>query len=115
MLLKDLKNYRSYLPIKQERNEIIYFINELIGNNWINMFWFNKFSQDFIVRYRFGNKNVVQIYLKNKSWYNIPLHLWFKFSPQNKNKLDQDCISFIHDEQLKLKMKNVKSNDFLTI
>ncbi|MBR4316185.1 MAG: hypothetical protein IKP65_04355 [Alphaproteobacteria bacterium] len=87
MQLKDLKKYRSYLPVKQERNEILFFINDLIGNGWINKFWFDKYGKDYVVRYRFGNKNITQIYLKNKKWYDIPVMIWIDLSLLNKNTL----------------------------
>lgn len=107
--LQDLKKYKSYLPIKSEKEEIIDWINNLIDNRWKNNLWLNKFTNLHIIRYRFGDKNVTQIYMKNKKWKEIPLPIWLIFTEMNLKSLNDDCWNWIKKERLNLGIKNKKS------
>jgi hypothetical protein len=81
---------------------------ELIGYEWKQTLWFDKYSKNYIVRYRFGNKNIAQIYLKDKSWKDLPLPLWIKFTSLQYDCLDSECWSWIQEEKQKLNIKNKK-------
>lgn len=110
MELKDIKNYRGYIPLIFEEQKIIYWLISLIGKEFFSSLWFNKFNDRFIVRYRFGNKNITQIYLKDKSWLNIPLPLWIKFSSLNLKELDNECWNWINNQKYILNINNKKIN-----
>lgn len=112
MQINDIKKYRSYLPIKAEKEETIKWMIQIIGAEWKNILWFNKFSNNYIVRYRFGNKNITQIYLKNKKWKQLPLSMWIKFTSQDLKCLDDDCWKWIHEERKSL---NIKQNKKTTV
>lgn len=110
MNLKDIKNYRGYIPLIFEEQKIINLLIFLTGKQFNNLLWFNKFNNRYIVRYRFGNKNIAQIYLKNKSWLDIPLPLWIKFSSLSLKELDNECWSWINNQKQLLNINNKKVN-----
>ena len=108
MNLKDIKNYKGYLPLISEEQQVINWISNLIGIEFKNKLWINKFNDRFVVRYRYGNKNIIQIYLKNKQWFTIPLPLWFLFSQMNLKDLNNECWLWIKQQQNKLSIKQKK-------
>lgn len=108
MNIKDIKNYRGYIPMIFEEQKIISFLLNLIGNDLHSYLWFNKFNDRYIIRYRFGNKNVAQIYLKNKSWLNVPLPIWINLSSLNKNQINNDSWNWINNQKLYFNINNKK-------
>lgn len=121
MKIEDIKKYRGYLPIKSEKEETIKWMIKLIGEQWGNILWLKKYGNNYIVRYRFGNKNVAQIYLKNKSWKEISINIWLKFTQLDSNCLDESCWQWIYNERKNLNIKSKKTtfikpiNDILQI
>lgn len=111
MELKDIKKYRGYMPVRMEREDTLYFINDLIGNNWIEKLWFSKFSHYHTVRYRFGNIQEAQIYMKDKSWFSIPIQIWLMLSQQDKNAINQDGWQWINQQKSQFPKKISKVID----
>ena len=108
MELKDIKKYRGYLPIKAEKEETVKWMINLIGDEWKKLLWFNKFGKNYVVRYRFGNKNVTQIYLKDKSWKEVPVDIWLKLTELNPESLDESCWKWINNQKQSLNIKQKK-------
>lgn len=106
--LKDIKKYRSFLPLEMEREDIIYWLSNLIDEKWEEKLWLNKFNNQHIVRYRFGDKNVVQLYLKDKTWMEIPIDMWLLFTSMDTKVLNEQCWNWIQKERNKTGIKNKK-------
>ena len=99
MLLKDIKRYRGYMPVRMEREDTLAWIGELVGGNWLDKLWLGKYSGYHEVRYRFGDVQEAQLYMKDKSWKGIPISMWLKFSELDRESLDEDCWRWVMDER----------------
>lgn len=99
MELKDIKKYRGYMPVRMEREDVLYWLGELIGKKWMDGLWKSKYSGYHEVRYRFGDVQEAQLYMKDKSWKSVPIECWLKFSEMDVNALDDDCWRWIMTER----------------
>ena len=113
MELRDIKRYKSYLPLRMQKQDILKYIGGHIGEGWLNHFWLDKFDGYYKIRYRFGDINEVQIYNKDKEWEGIPLKIWIKFSELSNQELDEQCWQYIYNQRelFKIKQKKIKFND----
>lgn len=107
--LKDIKKYKSFLPLEMQREDIIYWITDLIDEKWQKQLWLNKFNNQHIVRYRFGNKNIVQLYLKDKTWKEIPINIWLMFTSMDTKLLNKECWDWIKKERELIGVINKKA------
>jgi hypothetical protein len=71
--------------------------------------WLNKFNNQHIVRYRFGNKNIVQLYLKDKTWKEIPINIWLMFTSMDTKLLNKECWDWIKKERELIGVINKKA------
>lgn len=101
MKLDDIKKYRGYMPVRMEREDTIGWIGELIGGGWLNHLWLSKYSGYHEVRYRFGDIQEAQLYMKDKSWNGMPIEVWLKFSELDRSSLDEDCWKWIFSQRKK--------------
>ena len=99
MDLKDIKKYRGYMPVRMEREDVLYWLGELIGGKWINELWQSRHSGYHEVRYRFGDIQEAQLYMKDKSWKSVPIGCWLKFTEMDVNVLDDDCWRWVINER----------------
>ena len=99
MDIKDIKKYRGYMPVRMEREDTIEWLGNLIGKKWLDGLWLSKYSGYHEVRYRFGDIQEAQLYMKDKSWKPIPLQTWLRFTTMDVNSLDEDCWSWIMRER----------------
>lgn len=107
--LKDIKKYKSFLPLEMQREDIIYWITDLIDKKWQKQLWLNKFNNQHVVRYRFGNKNIVQLYLKDKTWKEIPINIWLMFTSMDIKLLNKECWDWIKKERELIGVINKKA------
>ncbi len=101
MELKDIVKYRGYMPVRMEREDTIAWLGELIGGDWLGKLWLSKYSGYHEVRYRFGDVQEAQLYMKDKSWKGMPIGTWLKFMEMDKAALDDDCWEWIREERRK--------------
>jgi hypothetical protein len=99
MKLDDIKNYRGYMPVRMEREDTVKWIGSLVGNGWLDKLWLSKYSGYHEVRYRFGNIQEAQIYMKDKSWNGMPIDIWLRFSELDRSLLDENCWKWIFDQR----------------
>ena len=99
MQLKDIVKYRGYMPVRMEREDTLKWIGGLIGGNWLNSLWLSKYSGYHEVRYRFGDIQEAQFYMKDKSWKGIPISMWLKFTEMDRSALDDECWKWITQER----------------
>lgn len=114
MTIQDIKRYRGYLPIKMYKQDILLFMSKYIGQEYLQYFWVTKFDNLYKIRYRFGDINQAQFYMRDKSWHGIPLSIWMKLSLLDVNELDQQCWQFFRRQRqlfnitVKNKVKSVR-------
>lgn len=99
MQLRDIVKYRGYMPVRMEREDTLEWIGSLVGGSWIKRLWLSKYSGYHEVRYRFGDVQEAQLYMKDKSWKGMPIGMWLKFSEMDRNTLDEDCWKWIQSER----------------
>ena len=99
MKLDDIRHYRGYMPVRMEREDTIRWIGSLVGNGWLDRVWLSKYSGYHEVRYRFGNVQEAQIYMKDKSWNGMPIDIWLRFSEIDRSALDDNCWKWIFDQR----------------
>ncbi len=99
MKLNDIKQYRGYMPVRMEREDTLQWIGSLVGDGWLNGLWLSKYSGYHQVRYRFGNTQEAQLYMKDKSWLGMPIDTWLKFSEMERNALDENCWNWIFNQR----------------
>lgn len=99
MQLKDIKKYRGYMPVRMEREDTLEWIGQLIGGDWLDKLWLGKYGGYHEVRYRFGDIQEAQFYMKDKSWKGISISMWLKFSEMDRDALDEECWKWILDER----------------
>ena len=99
MQLRDIVKYRGYMPVRMEREDTLEWIGGLVGGSWIKRMWLSKYSGYHQVRYRFGDVQEAQLYMKDKSWKPMPIGMWLKFSEMDRNALDDDCWKWIQSER----------------
>ena len=107
--LQDIKKYKSFLPLELEREDIINWLTNLIDKKWEQNLWLNKFNNQHVVRYRFGDKNVVQLYLKDKTWLEIPIDMWLLFTSMDTKVLNNKCWKWIQNQRTAFGIKNKKA------
>ena len=99
MNLDDIRKYRGYMPVRMEREDTIQWIGSLVGGKWLDGLWLSKYSGYHEVRYRFGDIQEAQLYMKDKSWKGMPIEMWLKFSEMDRESLDDECWNWIHGER----------------
>lgn len=107
MQLRDIKRYRGYMPIRMEREDTVKWLASLVGTAWEDDLWLGKYSKYHTVRYRFGDINEIQFYMKDKTWQPMPIALWMKFIHRDESKLDDECWTWI---RAKRKEYGIESN-----
>ncbi len=100
MDLNDIRRYKGYMPVRMEREDALYWIGGLVGGGWLDALWKSKYSGYHEVRYRFGDVQQAQLYMKDKSWRGVPIGIWLKLSEMDLNVLDDECWSWINGERL---------------
>ena len=101
MLLKDIRNYRGYMPVRMEREDVLYWLGGLIGGGWYDGLWVEPHSGYHEIRYRFGDIQEAQLYLTDKTWRGMPLRVWLQFSGMDSEGLDAECWEWIKSERLR--------------
>lgn len=99
MNIYDIRHYRGYMPVRMEREDTIQWIGDLIGGGWLDRLWLSKYSGYHEVRYRFGDVQEAQLYMKDKSWLGMPLDTWLKFSEIERGSLDDQCWNWIFEQR----------------
>ena len=99
MNLKDLVKYRGYMPVRMEREDTLKWMGELIGGDWLDKLWLGKYGGYHEVRYRMGDVQEAQFYMKDKTWKGIPIGMWQKFTEMDRNALDDECWQWIQEER----------------
>ena len=99
MKLDDIKRYRGYMPVRMEREDVIQWIGSLVGGRWLDGLWLSKYSGYHEVRYRFGDVQEAQMYMKDGTWKGMPIGVWLKFSEMDRDSLDEECWTWIHGER----------------
>ena len=102
MLLNDIRRYRGYMPVRMEREDTLAWLGQLIGEGWLERLWLGKYCGYHEVRYRFGDVQQAQWYMKDKSWEGMPIALWLKFSSLDERALDDECWKWVRAERRRL-------------
>lgn len=95
----ELRHYWSYMPVRALRERIIYWLGGLIGGPWLESLWYGKYSSLHQVRRRFGDRMVVEIYTKDKTWIELPMRCFLLMSSLDQNLLDEECWSWIKSQR----------------
>ena len=99
MKIEDIRRYRGYMPIRMEREDVLEWLGSLIGEPWMGTLWKSKYSGYHEVRYRFGDVQEAQLYMKDGTWRGMPIECWLKFSEMDSASLDGECWTWIHAER----------------
>lgn len=97
--LRDVKRYRGYLPMKMEKEAVLRWLGKIIGPPWVARLWLDKHSSLHFVRYRFGDINEIQFYLKDKTWRPMPIELWLMATSLSPSMLDQRFWDWVRGER----------------
>lgn len=99
MRLEDIRKYRGYMPVRMEREDAIAWLGRMIGGGWIDGLWLSKYSGYHEVRYRFGDVQEAQLYMRDGSWKGMPISVWLKVSEMDTGALDEECWKWILGER----------------
>lgn len=102
MKLSDIKRYRGYMPMRMEREDVLSWLGRLIGGRWLDGLWLGKYGGYHEVRYRFGDVQEAQMYMKDGTWLGMKLELWLKFSEMDASALDDGCWKWIMTERARV-------------
>ena len=105
MDIRDLKRYRGYMPVRMEREDTLTWLGGLIGEGWLDGLWLGKYGGYHEVRYRFGDVQEAQLYLKDGTWLGMPIGCWMKFMERDEGALDEECIEWIRGERRRTGMR----------
>ena len=97
--LRDVKRYRGYLPLKMEKEAVLSWLGKTIGPPWLGRLWLDKYSSMHIIRYRFGDVNEVQFYLRDKTWRPMPIDLWLAATSLSPSLLGQRFWDWVRGER----------------
>lgn len=97
--LRDVKRYRGYLPLKMEKESVLSWLGKIIGPPWLDKLWLDKYSSMHITRYRFGDINEIQFYLKDKTWRPMPIDLWLQATSLSPSLLGQRFWDWVRAER----------------
>lgn len=100
--LRDWKRYKGYLPFRMVKEDTVRWLGELIGPGWLDLLWYGKYSRLYTVRFRFGDIQEAQIYMKERKWIPMPVALWMKFTLHDLSALDSECWEWIQRERLRI-------------
>ena len=114
MKKKDIQDYRGYLPMKWWADDIVQWLGKMIGDKWLEQIYINPSTHKTHTRYRFGDIQEAQVYLKNGEYHHIPLEIWYQISSLDSGALDEKCIEWIEEKRAEWKkseqpVKQVKS------
>ncbi len=96
---KDIQDYRGYLPLKWWADDTVKWIGRLVGGSWLDQVHINIYSHKSHTRFRFGDIQEAQVYLKNGEYHHIPLRLWYLFSELDPIALDDECQKWIQEKR----------------
>lgn len=101
-ILDDIRRYRGHMPVRMEREDVLRWIGGLIGNGWLDRLWVGKWSGYHEVRYRFGDVQEAQWYLRDGTWEGVPLGMWERFWEMDREALNGECWEWIMGERSRL-------------
>lgn len=99
IMMHDLRHMSGYLPVKEEAEYAIDWLDGVIGNGWKQRAWLHKWGGRHIVRYRFGDVQCTLVYLNDKSWRKVPLRVWYAAIWQDKSRMDDACWDWVKQER----------------
>lgn len=117
MQKRDMQRYRGYLPMKWWCDDTVKLLGRLIGGGWINGVFINKYTGRSVTQFRFGDANIVQIYMKDKTRIHVPLEVWYSLTTLDPDSLDEKTEEWIQKQKdavkaqaAKMPVKRVKSS-----
>ena len=96
---KDIQDYRGYLPLKWWADDTVHWVGRIIGGDWLDRVYVNPSTGKTHTRYRFGDIQEAQVYLKDGTYYHIPLPVWYLLCEMDAGALDDDCRKWLDGQR----------------
>lgn len=102
MDVRIMKRWWGHLPVRTERERLIRWIGGVVGPGWLDDLWLSKWSGAHFARCRWGDRQVVQVYRRDKTWLEMPVAVWIRMSGLDDGALDEGCWRWIKSERERL-------------
>lgn len=99
MSMYELRHYWSYMPVRTLRERTISWIGSLVGAGWPETLWLDKYSGLHECRRRFGDRQVVELYRRDKTWIELPIPCFLLMTRLDRHSLDEACWTWIREQR----------------
>lgn len=99
MSMYELRHYWSYMPVRTLRERTISWIGSLVGAGWPETLWLDKYSGLHECRRRFGDRQVVELYRRDKTWIELPIPCFLLMTRLDRLSLDEACWTWIREQR----------------
>ena len=99
MSMYELRHYWSYMPVRTLRERTISWIGSLVGAGWPETLWLDKYSGLHECRRRFGDRQVVELYRRDKTWIELPIPCFLLMTRLDRFSLDEACWTWIREQR----------------